>query len=241
MTQKVLSTETIKVVAQLLFDDWAKHWYRERYFGANPEKINGDDAQQLLWRCVDGISQRSPKGLFLLGHVGTGKTCFLWLVLREYARRMSQEWISTAAGVIENCGYDNHSDMATYLIRQSWLPRSINAQWYSHQYLIRRLRSELGGSHGDTDTEPEMFNTGIVFIDDFMRGHDDASSWNASLQFEFFDHRWRRRLPTLVTTNRTGEELRSLGDAWDATIDRLGDPEWMIGWTMAGESRRKPR
>ena len=116
----------------------------------------------------------------------------------------------------------SEDDAYTSLVQSSFLwhlsrPCSV----ITHGELIRELRE-------DSNTY-KLREKEIVFIDDFGRGYVDAAQYNIALQFEWFNYRYERRLPTFIASNCTESELRSL-DGYEAIIDRIADPSWIKAW-----------
>lgn len=220
MDQEKLKQRLImKPQAQRAFDDWSGLFSDERVYQSKLGEVDSTLLPVLL-RVTDALMTSKPLGMFLIGPVGTGKTSILWLIRREYMRQVANNMVK---------GGDDDQ-----IITRNDLDLAADVSWFTHQQLIQALRDSV-----DDDREMRsLYNRRVLFVDDFLRGFDDKSGWHTTLQFDFFDHRWRKGLPTFITTNRTREQLRALGPDWEATIDRMADPNWMQAFTLSGKSRR---
>lgn len=160
------------------------------------------------------------RGMFLIGPVGVGKTSILALLFRSYLR-------AACRAVVNSLPKDGN--IAS--IAQLGIFDRADVGFCTHEELIESLRSE------DFEERKRTLRT-VMFIDDFGRGYDDKAGWNLSRQDNYFDHRWRNKLPTFITSNLTAKQLRSW-PGWERVVDRLGDPEWMEALVVNSESRRK--
>lgn len=195
----------------------------ERHRILSPNRVEPE-----LWvkvgRAVESLLTNSPRGMFLLGPVGTGKTALLYLIWREFAFWLAR-WYGKYKG-------DSAGDEVTLY---HWYRNKVtDVRFYTHGELVDELRD-----HADHEHSAPCYNPNIILLlDDLGRGFDDKSGWNVSLQDEYFDWRWKNNLPTFVTTNLTSDELRSWA-GWRRIVDRLGDQAWMEGYTIGGKSKRK--
>lgn len=67
----------------------------------------------------------------------------------------------------------------------------------------------------------------LVIIDDLGAEYDSERGWQFSNWQEFFDRRYRNKLPTIVTTNLTRDEFRTRYG--DRTTDRINEWGWRYG------------
>jgi len=187
-----------------------------RHIGADLDQID-DQIKPIVKKSIDSLFTNHPLGLILIGAVGCGKTSVLSVIIKEYIKRhFSNKKIP-----------DGH-------------PPNIyaNIKMVTHAELISKLRSENSENVGVPPIAGQDWKKSIILIDDLGRGYDDKSGWNQTLLDEFFDYRWKNKLPTFISTNYTKEELRSwLG--WERTVDRIADPDWLTAVVVPGESRRK--
>lgn len=178
-----------------------------------------------------------PTGLLLLGPVGTGKTSALHLAWRRY-------WLLCASTYYGSngtlpVGGDDEDGIVEYLNERAWLPCTYPVHFYRHGELVKALRSAHDEGRGGLGAAVSPYHTGLVILDDFGRAYDDRAGWNEALQFEWFDWRWCHRLPTLISTNMTKEELNEQPGQWAAIVDRLADKRWMIPYSISGTSKRR--
>ncbi len=74
----------------------------------------------------------------------------------------------------------------------------------------------------------------LLLLDDL--GAERASDWTAEVLYRVIDARYARHLPTIVTTNATGEQVRSnLGERVASRLNGLG-----MVVTLDGPDRRSP-
>lgn len=226
---------TLPPLAKRLFDDWYKNVDYEhrqaRWDMVDPIAVS------LAVKSIDSLFTRKPHGLFIVGNYGVGKTCLINLVQREYYRRLSLRH-PTLETLLPYIGKEffikTEDDLYKYLSDGYWL-----AQFgrpfiiITHGKLLKTLRDHSSSHEGG-----QPLRKYILAIDDFARGFSDRSGWNVSLEFEFFNDRWRNRIPTFLTSSKTGAELREMAD-YGAIIDRLGDSSWITAVSYAGESKRK--
>lgn len=167
------------------------------------------------------------RGFVLVGPLGCGKSSDLAIILRIYLERLLENTMETLKADADTWRLEGLRDYAGQIQRTGFLLPKIDAFFMTHAELIRQLRD--GG---------EIPLRKLALIDDFGRGYDDKAGWNLSLQEEYFDWRWRFRLPTFITTNLTPVQLRSWA-GWERIIDRIGDPGWMAALAVNRESGRK--
>jgi DNA replication protein DnaC len=202
---------------------WANcpNFIPDRYCGLTLDDFSAGVGAALELAAKNAHEVIGANGLLLIGPVGTGKTALLWLYYQTYLR----ERIGLLCKRLKE--YDLHEEM------RHWYRH--NCFVLTHFQYIQQLRNESRDNWEGSDTTTDI---NPLLIDDLGRGYDDKSGWNLALQDENIDYRWQRRLPTLITTNKEPEELRSW-DGWERIVDRIADPSWMITWRLGGESKRK--
>lgn len=229
-TSESKDNPSIKSRAQRLFDYYVAEDMRRIGQAHRDVTLAGmpDAVQEVVLGSAESFKTDSPHGLFLIGNVGTGKTSALIVLWKLIAR-------IKALSVMENPNKKDYQDE----YRQ--LRSELGFIFMTQNELVSKLRDyatdphSAGSGYGEANL---WYGPSILLLDDFGRAHDDKSGWNASLQFEYMDLRWRNKKPTFVTSNLDTQQLRSLGPAWEATIDRMGDASWMKGFTISGKSRR---
>lgn len=190
-----------------------------------------------------------PKGLFLIGIPGTGKTSILYLIKKKMAFNIAVNHPSFSALFSEVENYPHGTEYSTLninekdrilseqLISSHYMSRNMNVIIVSHFELTKELRDF--GIQNENHSQTWLYDkTKVLMVDDLGRGYDDQSGWNLALQDEYFDWRWQHNLPTYITTNKTPTELRSW-KGWERIIDRLVDPSWTVSLEIGGESKRK--
>lgn len=235
-------------LAQRLFDSyWSGLTIPARHQDLDPKRVDRQ-AWIPIMKSIDSLFTTKPRGMFLTGPVGTGKTAILWLIREEYAKRMAEVYATNEdvlADARQDAAIRNFSPIDE--VDQSYIEdkleiyyraRMCSFQALTHTELIQELRNSVD-ENGELTRHTGLFKKEtILLLDDLGRGYDDKGGWNLSLQDEYFDLRWKNDSPTFVTTNLTGEQLRAW-PGWTRIIDRLVDPSWMQSCTVAGESKRK--
>ena len=177
-----------------------------------------DEMKQPFIDIVDSLFTERPKGLFVMGDVGIGKSAILYL-LQMYLKagviiEMMDKWLS-----IEDC--IKKAESKTIIL--------------SHFKLTGKLREAQREENRDR-SNPVTY-TPFVFIDDLGRDYEDQNGWNLTLFEEYIDHRWLNALTLFISTNKTKKELMSW-DGYARVIDRLIDKSWMVVKNMGSGSRR---
>ena len=219
----------IKKLARLLFDDWWQKYVPPRFQSVGTHVLSPQTLEKAQ-ESATSLWSVDPKGLFLLGPVGTGKTSLLYLIQKMYMIARIEGQLK-----LEEKANGDISEYAGKVKEQNWLSK-ISPWIMTHGEVIKDLRI---ATENDNIHNSRAHIAEILMIDDFGRGYDDRSGWNTALQFEFIDRRWRECKPTFVTSNLTPKELRELGPEWQGTVDRLSDPAWMTAYTLGGERKRK--
>lgn len=187
-----------------------------------------DEYRHIVIEVVDSLLTNEPKGIFLAGDIGVGKTSALHVILKSVL--MAQYLINLQL-------MDEDVELLTnYEIERTAGELRHLFVSVSHFELVRQLR-DFYGSVNRSEREPTVVSRPLVFIDDLGRGYDDQSGWNLALLDEYFDRRWQYYRPVLVTTNKKPEELRNW-PGWGRIVDRLCDPLWMRKVWISGKSKR---
>lgn len=198
-----------------------------------------DDIKAELFQSIDCLRSDKPTGLLLMGEVGCGKTSILNIIFESHLQTVKSEILNkyskSALQILpDNNIYIKESDRMRVLNPVTWA----SIGYYTHWQLLRILR-ECYDSEDTLDWRRwRQGGDFILLIDDFGAAYEDRSGWNLSLQDEFFDNRWKRKLPTFITTNFDGPRLRSM-EGWERIVDRIADPSWITAVNVPGGSRRK--
>jgi DNA replication protein DnaC len=176
----------------------------------------------------------TPRGLLIMGPVGTGKTSLIWLIVLERIREYFSQCEARLEQLRANYGEGWLDDLYEETRR-----RLITV--IKHGDVVRELREHRIADCAETF--PEILRRRLICIDDLGVGHDDQVGWNLSLQEEWFDWRWENRLPLIITTNkgRSGEHGLRSWPGWARIVDRIADPEYMIAISLPGKSKRVKR
>jgi DNA replication protein DnaC len=214
-----------------------KRYFKYIFFGHinSTSKFYESYAPELAER-LRGLTS-SKKGLLILGEKGVGKTSALAIVAKYYLQKKAERLIDVIGDkefqlAVEKYGGSNGSFVSPVILifkkekkegvvhPHVLLPMSmISLEYLTHNQFITRLRNNP--SHED------WWDCELLLLDDIGRGQDDNSGWNISLQEEFFDYRWKRKLPTFITSNITPSAFRSW-PGWGRIVRRLADEDWMI-------------
>lgn len=198
-----------------------KRFDQVRFEGVAPEY------QEQVREVIDSLFSDKPKGIFLTGDVGTGKTSILRIIWKYVISGLTIEYWRSLRKQVKM--YEPNMDHG--------LAGAIGWQYnfLTNWELVRDLRNLTSDENrGFAD---DHVKTQFLFIDDLGRGFEDKSGWNLALQDEFFDARWQECLPTFISTNKTPDELRGW-EGWSRIVDRLADPSWMVMLAIGDGSRR---
>lgn len=107
----------------------------------------------------------------------------------------------------------------------------------SREYLKAQFN---GGSYYDKELNEDIQPEGVenlLIIDDLGREYFKDTGWGIDQWDSFFDKRYRDKLPTIITTNMTPEELVEKYN--ERILDRLRECGTWIG--LSGKSQRKKK
>lgn len=86
------------------------------------------------------------------------------------------------------------------------------------------------------ETLDAVESAGLLLLDDLAA--ERSTDWTAEVLYRVIDARYARKLPTIVTTNATGEQLRAnLGDRIASRLNGLGA---IVSWAPDAPDRRRP-
>ena len=85
--------------------------------------------------------------------------------------------------------------------------------------LLERIRETYSrwGTEGETEILKSLSNADLVVLDDL--GIEQSTDWSISKIYNIIDSRYRNKLPLIVTTNKSIDDLKELYG--ERTIDRL--------------------
>jgi DNA replication protein DnaC len=153
------------------------------------------------WAALENLKDR---GFVLLGEPGTGKTHLAVAALRERARKF-------AAIRQQDANADVYIDPSSLEERKY---RFINAP-----ILLDELRQGMKWTESKAQDLYEycLGTASVVILDDF--GKEKATDWATERLYVLIESRYQNLLPTVVTSNRTLDELDDLG--YGAAVSRL--------------------
>lgn len=183
--------------------DYCQHWME------NPTKVSGP---------------------LLMGKSGTFKTHLVWAIARQMRDRTAQAIRVTASEIIAKTYTDIEADMPIALASfhvVSLFP-SLDLVVTDGAQIAHDVRSSVERRNLDEVVEKyRQFGkepaAAALFIDDVevMK----LSDWLHEELYRIFDYRYQERMPTLVATNLSTEELRShLGDRIARRIIDMTEP-----------------
>ena len=184
--------------------DYCQHWME------NPTKVSGP---------------------LLMGKSGTFKTHLVWAIARQMRDRTEQAIREKASEIMMKTFRDIEEDMpispASFHVASSLFPTLdlvvTDGAQIAHDVrssVERRNLDEVVEKYRQFGKEPAA---AALFIDDVevMK----LSDWLHEELYRIFDYRYQERMPTLVATNLSTEELRShLGDRIARRIIDMTEP-----------------
>jgi DNA replication protein DnaC len=157
--------------------------YNTAYFGANGEIKTTAQTVAKAWAERIKSGDKSQNFLVLMGTCGVGKT---WAGISA---------LLDLAVTFKAVGFEN----------PDWLSH-VNGRFFTHFMLAESvLRTDDGGK-----LRQSMLNTPVLMLDDLRaegtgRVSDALVAWMDSL----IDHRYSHCLPTIITSNTTGDQFKT--------------------------------
>jgi DNA replication protein DnaC len=115
------------------------------------------------------------------------------------------------------------SHLAVAIIRELAERKGARVLFVEQRELLKELQATFDGAAGRSESEvlAPIVDAEVLLLDDLGAGR--TSAWAQDVMHDVLAHRYNRRLPTLMTTNRaTGDDESAAADA-PSLRDRLGD------------------
>jgi DNA replication protein DnaC len=158
---------------------------------------------------------KKPKGLLIVGGVGSGKTHLAAAIIHDVIMSMPvsrEDQIRGLHGITTG---------------------TPDAMFYSTVELYNDMRHEQSKYADDAvDVINAVKQRPLIVLDDL--GAEKPSDWTRERLYEIIDYRYRNELPTIITSNLHGERLREFIS--DRIYDRLKDDCELVA--LQGESQR---
>ena len=150
--------------------------------------------------------------------------------IQQWDRQLTSGTGFTLAGV-----YGNGKSHLSAAVIQALVEKKVSATYQPVAALLKRVRATFSGG-GETEEQilDLLQNVKCLALDDV--GAQKQTQWAEEFLFTVVDYRYRRRLPTLVTTNCTTEE--SLTEALGGrVVDRLVERNTFVRVTATSYRR----
>src|SRR5262245_29669260 len=114
--------------------------------------------------------------------------------------------------------------LAVGLIRQLAARKGAKVVFAEQRELLKDLQATFDGGSGRTESDvlAPILDAEVLLLDDLGAGRTTA--WAQDVMHDVLAHRYNRKLPTIMTTNRsTGDDEPEKGGDAPSLRDRLGD------------------
>ena len=189
----------------------------------------GRKAMDYCQRWIENPTKLS--GPLLMGKSGTFKTHLIWATARELHARSQKSIHDTASKIMDRTFVDIDADInfspASFHVTD-FMFQDVNLVVTDGAQIAHDVRSSVERRNLDEVVEKyRQFGkepaAAAIFVDDVevMK----LSDWLHEELYRIFDYRYQERMPTLVATNLSTEELRShLGDRIARRIMDMTEP-----------------
>ncbi len=190
-------------------------------------------AQERLLRLsnLEAFSQMTFQSFSVQGRLGLGDDQIQSL---QYGLSQAQQYAATPRGWLVLMGtYGCGKTHLAAAIANTCVEYGMNTLFLTVPDLLDWLRYSYDSA--DTTFEQrfeEIRNVGLLVLDDL--GSQNATKWAAEKLFQIIDHRYSRKLPLVVTTNLTFEDLD------DRIRSRLQDPDLATRVRISAPDYRSP-
>lgn len=107
-------------------------------------------------------------------------------------------------------------------------------QYMSYRDAITKLKQNITDAEEYSDSINRLKNVDVLFIDDLFKGRYTDSDIN--IMYELVNHRYLKRLPIIVSTEKTPAELLAIDEALGSRLIEMSKGN-MITFTESGNYR----
>lgn len=199
-------------------------------------------AAAVALRAIEQVVAGELRMVLLSGPVGCGKSHLAAIACNELAARLARPAIEAEAAYqrasTESTGLVDPAIVRTRQVSQHRLSREC-PRWISVPALLARLRREIRSDerYATADVADAARAVGLVVVDDL--GSEKTSEWTAQVLFEIVGPRYDARLPLLITSNQTTQQLADAG--YERIVSRLADGGALIEMASASDYRQRLR
>lgn len=188
------------------------------------------------------------RGLILHGTVGTGKTHLAAALLRAVTDKLvpTREDVlrflrEERAAVLSSTGYDDTVGTQRFYRTHRFPIERFSVRFTVAPELVDQLvdaRFHQAGKDSEEDIYTRLNSTRLLVIDDLGRvTRPSQTETQQTIWYRIFNARYNHRLPMIVTTNKTVEELNAI--VGEAVADRMVEMFDFVD--MTGQSYRRQK
>ena len=203
-------------------------------FNAAMERINRHGERERARARLKNSGLDQAEQMTLAGFQPRPGTALALQVAQDFIAQWEQK-LTTGAGFTLAGAYGNGKSHLAAAVIRALAEKGIWASYQPVAALLKRVRATFSGS-GETEEQilDLLQNVKCLALDDV--GAQKQTAWAEEFLFTVVDHRYRRRLPTIVTTNCTTEQ--SLTEALGGrVVDRLVERNTFVRVTAASYRR----
>ncbi len=144
------------------------------------ETLQVESGNEKAVSLIKAWQEQDDFGFLLTGPAGSGKSHLAFCLLNRVLSKKLNPTIT-----LENVDFFQRANFPAY---------------YSASELLAKIKKS------DFDFPFDLLNNDLVILDDI--GAENITEWSREIFFRFFEHRLNKRLPTIVTTNLSLNELK---------------------------------